>query len=29
MWKENEEVYTEALVRHIGRHLDLLGVEKQ
>jgi hypothetical protein len=28
LWKENEEVYTGALARHIGKHLDLLGVEK-
>jgi hypothetical protein len=29
LWKENEEAYTGALVRHIGKHLDLLGVGKQ
>lgn len=28
LWREHEGVYTEALVRHIGRHLDLLGVKK-
>ncbi len=27
LWREHEAVYTDALVRHIGRHLDLLGVE--
>ncbi len=26
LWREHESVYTDALVRHIGRHLDLLGV---
>ncbi len=26
LWREHEQVYTDALVRHIGRHLDLLGV---
>ncbi len=29
LWKDHENVYTEALMRHIGRHLDLLGVEKK
>jgi hypothetical protein len=28
LWKEREDVYTEALVKHIGKHLDLLGVKK-
>ena len=28
LWREHEAVYTDALVRHIGRHLDLLGVAK-
>ncbi|MDR3191517.1 MAG: tagaturonate epimerase family protein [Treponema sp.] len=27
LWKENEGVYAEALVKHIGKHLDLLGVK--
>ena len=26
LWRENEEVYAKALMKHIGRHLDLLGV---
>jgi hypothetical protein len=29
LWKKNEGVYADALVRHIGKHLDLLGVKKQ
>jgi hypothetical protein len=29
LWKKNEEVYAEALVKHIGRHLDLLGVKRR
>lgn len=29
LWREHESVYTAALVRHIGRHLDLLGVKKE
>jgi hypothetical protein len=28
LWKEKEEVYAQALLKHIGRHLDLLGVKK-
>ena len=27
-WRENEEAYARALKRHIGKHLDLLGVAK-
>ncbi len=27
LWREHEAVYTDALVRHIGRHLALLGVK--
>ena len=26
LWRDNEEVYAKALMKHIGRHLDLLGV---
>lgn len=29
LWQENESTYTAALMRHIGRHLDLLGVKKE
>lgn len=29
LWQENESTYTAALMRHIGRHLDLLGVAKK
>jgi hypothetical protein len=28
LWREKEEVYAQALMKHIGRHLDLLGVKK-
>jgi hypothetical protein len=28
LWKDHEAVYAEALVKHIGKHLDLLGVKK-
>jgi hypothetical protein len=28
LWKDHEDVYSEALVKHIGKHLDLLGVKK-
>jgi hypothetical protein len=28
IWKQREDVYTKALVRHIGKHLDQLGVKK-
>ncbi len=28
LWREHEAVYTGALVRHIGRHLNLLGVKE-
>ncbi|MDR1586984.1 MAG: tagaturonate epimerase family protein [Treponema sp.] len=28
IWKQREDVYTKALVRHIGKHLDRLGVKK-
>jgi hypothetical protein len=28
IWKQREDVYTKALVRHIGKHLDKLGVKK-
>jgi len=28
LWREHEAVYTDALVRHIGRHLNLLGVKE-
>jgi hypothetical protein len=27
-WREHEAVYSGALVKHIGKHLDLLGVKK-
>jgi hypothetical protein len=26
LWRQNEDAYRKALVRHIGRHLELLGV---
>ncbi|MDR0623770.1 MAG: tagaturonate epimerase family protein [Treponema sp.] len=28
LWKDREDMYAEALVTHIGKHLDLLGVKK-
>ena len=28
LWREKEEIYAQALAKHIGRHLDLLGVKK-
>jgi hypothetical protein len=28
LWSDHEDVYAEALVKHIGKHLDLLGVKK-
>jgi hypothetical protein len=28
LWREKAEVYAQALMKHIGRHLDLLGVKK-
>jgi hypothetical protein len=28
LWRENEEAYSQALFKHIGRHLDRLGVRK-
>jgi hypothetical protein len=28
LWRERENVYNDALVRHIGKHLDLLGVKQ-
>jgi len=28
LWREKEEIYAQALMKHIGRHLDLLGVRK-
>ncbi|GHT70811.1 hypothetical protein FACS1894110_22910 [Spirochaetia bacterium] len=28
LWKKNEQVYADALIKHIGKHLDLLGVKK-
>jgi hypothetical protein len=28
LWKKHEQVYTDALIKHIGKHLDLLGVKK-
>jgi hypothetical protein len=28
-WAKEEDVYSAALVAHIGKHLDLLGVPKQ
>jgi hypothetical protein len=28
LWKEKEEDYAQALMKHIGRHLDLLGVKR-
>jgi hypothetical protein len=29
VWRQHEDVYTEALGKHIGRHLDLLGVSRE
>ena len=29
LWRQKEEVYAQALMKHIGRHLELLGVKKQ
>jgi hypothetical protein len=29
LWKDHEDEYAEALVKHIGKHLDLLGVAKK
>jgi hypothetical protein len=26
LWKTHRDLYTQALVKHIGKHLDLLGV---
>ncbi|MDR2702208.1 MAG: tagaturonate epimerase family protein [Spirochaetaceae bacterium] len=26
LWRRNEDLYNQALIRHIGKHLDLLGV---
>jgi len=26
LWRDHEDVYTEALFKHIGRHLETLGV---
>ena len=26
IWRQNEEVYAQALERHIGKHLDKLGI---
>ncbi|GHV84170.1 hypothetical protein AGMMS50212_15100 [Spirochaetia bacterium] len=28
LWKTHSDLYTQALVKHIGKHLDLLGVKK-
>jgi len=28
LWRKKEEVYAQALMKHIGKHLDLLGVKK-
>jgi hypothetical protein len=28
LWADHEDVYSDALVKHIGKHLDLLGVKK-
>ena len=28
LWREKEEAYAQALIKHIGRHLDLLGLKK-
>jgi hypothetical protein len=28
LWRKKEEIYAQALLKHIGRHLDLLGVKK-
>ncbi|MDR1232487.1 MAG: tagaturonate epimerase family protein [Spirochaetaceae bacterium] len=28
LWRDRETVYNDALIRHIGKHLDLLGVKK-
>jgi hypothetical protein len=27
LWREKEEAYAQSLVKHIGRHLELLGVK--
>jgi hypothetical protein len=29
LWADNDYVYTAALIKHIGKHLDLLGVRKK
>ncbi|HHX59008.1 MAG TPA: hypothetical protein GX706_04580, partial [Candidatus Moranbacteria bacterium] len=28
LWKDNEEAYADALIKHIGRHLNLLNVDE-
>jgi hypothetical protein len=28
IWQQHEDQYSQALIRHIGKHLDLLGVKK-
>ena len=28
LWKKNEDLYANALIKHIGKHLDLLGVKQ-
>jgi hypothetical protein len=28
LWKDHEDMYADALVKHIGKHLDLLGVPR-
>jgi hypothetical protein len=28
LWREKEDAYTQALIKHIGRHAELLGVKK-
>jgi hypothetical protein len=29
LWKQHEDEYSAALIKHIGKHLDLLGVQKK
>jgi hypothetical protein len=28
IWRQREDAYAQALIRHIGKHLDLLGVTR-
>jgi hypothetical protein len=29
VWRQHEDVYAQALEKHIGRHLNLLGVSRE